>query len=110
MLREGLEFIAVSLGGMLIALGCLWTSHYVLELTSPLADNISTNVVGLVLGTAFRFVFYRMWVFRPDRAGSRDDAVEPLRAPEPGVAPSGRAPLAGVQYVAPVEHRSLPHD
>jgi putative flippase GtrA len=104
LLREGVEFLAVSLGGMIVALGCLWVSHYLLGLTSPLADNISTNVVGLALGTIFRFTFYRLWVFNPERANTR------LRAPEPGVLPTGRAPQAGVQYVAPVEHRSGPHD
>lgn len=66
-LREALEFIAVSLGGSLISLLCLWVSHYVLGFTSVLADNISSNVIGLALGTAFRFVFYRWWVFHPNR-------------------------------------------
>jgi len=61
--REAVEFAVVSVGGLLIALGCLWVSHYALGYTSVLADNISTNVVGLALGTAFRFTFYRLWVF-----------------------------------------------
>ena len=30
---------------------------------NTLADNISANVVGLILGTLFRFVAYRTWVF-----------------------------------------------
>lgn len=51
--------------GMAIALICLWFSHYILNLTSPLADNISANVIGLGLGTLFRFWSYRRWVF-PD--------------------------------------------
>lgn len=63
--REGIEFAVVSVGGMLIGLGCLWVSHYVLGFTSLLADNVSSNVVGLALGTAFRFWLYRVWVFRP---------------------------------------------
>lgn len=63
-LREGVEFGLVSIGGMLISLACLWVSHYALGFVSPLADNIATNVVGLALGTAFRFTFYRLWVFR----------------------------------------------
>ena len=67
MVREGIEFVAVSVGGMMIALGCLWVSHYLLDFTSVLADNISSNVVGLALGTAFRFAFYRYWVFHPNR-------------------------------------------
>jgi len=65
--REGFEFVLVSVAGSLIGVACLWFSHYVLGFTSVLADNIAGNVVGLALGTAFRFVFYRLWVFRPDR-------------------------------------------
>ena len=38
-----------------------------LGFTSLLADNISANVVGLVLGTAFRFLMYRYWVFGSTR-------------------------------------------
>ena len=69
--REGLQFAVVSVGGMLIALGCLWVSHYALGYTSVLADNISSNGIGLVLGTAFRFWLYRTWVF------SRSEIAEP---------------------------------
>jgi putative flippase GtrA len=67
-LREGIEFTIVSIGGMAISLFCLWISHYALGFTSLLADNIATNGIGLVLGTAFRFTFYRLWVFRPPAA------------------------------------------
>ena len=70
--REAVEFGLVSIGGMLIALGCLWVSHYALGFTSVVADNVSTNVVGLALGTAFRFTFYRLWVFGSHRTGSGD--------------------------------------
>ncbi|MDJ0336502.1 GtrA family protein [Salinibacterium sp. G-O1] len=80
--REGLEFLAVSIGGMLIALSCLWISHYVLGFTSLLADNISSNVVGLALGTAFRFTFYRYWVFHPNRQRPLRPAVESALEPE----------------------------
>ncbi|GAA4421678.1 hypothetical protein GCM10023169_14780 [Georgenia halophila] len=61
--RELALFVGVNLGGMAIAVGCLAVSHYVLGLTSPLADNIAANGVGLVLGTAFRYVCYRYLVF-----------------------------------------------
>lgn len=84
--REGLEFIVVSLGGMAISLGCLGFSHYVLGFTSALADNVSGNVIGLVLGTAFRFWLYRVWVYHPDRvtpaAGSADAGATDERAAE----------------------------
>jgi putative flippase GtrA len=72
---------AIAMG---IALVCLWFSHYVLNLTSPLADNISANVIGLGLGTIFRFWSYRKWVFpRPtgdpdeDQARGRD-SITPI--------------------------------
>lgn len=66
-LREGIEFFAVSLAGMGIGLACLWFSHYVLGYTSVVADNISSNVIGLGLGAIFRFALYRYWVFSPNR-------------------------------------------
>lgn len=67
-LRESVEFFAVSVVGMTIGLGCLWFSHYVLGFRSVFADNLSGNVIGLVLGAAFRFVLYRFWVFNANRS------------------------------------------
>ena len=78
--REGIEFALVSVGGLLIALGCVWFSEQVLDLHSLLSDNIAKNVVGLFLGTIFRFTFYRLWVFRPSRPDS-----PALGLPEPSV-------------------------
>ncbi len=80
---ELLEFSAVSVGGLLIGLLCLWISHYVLGLQSLLADNISGNVIGLVLGTAFRFVLYRYWVYghhRRDGLTARERQAEAAAA------------------------------
>lgn len=65
---EALEFLAVSILGMLVGLGCLWVSHYLLGFDSALADNISANVVGLLLGSIVRFALYRHWVYHPKRA------------------------------------------
>lgn len=79
LVREGVEFAVVSVGGMLIGLACLWVSHYALGFTSVLADNISSNVIGLGLGTLFRFTFYRLWVFAPHRGDP-----EPALFPETG--------------------------
>ena len=61
--REVTAFFLLNGIGMLIAVGCLAVSHYVLGYTSALADNISANVVGLALGTLFRFWSYRTFVF-----------------------------------------------
>jgi putative flippase GtrA len=65
---EALEFLAVSVLGMLVGLGCLVVSHYLLGLRSVVADNVSSNLVGLLLGSAVRFVLYRYWVYSPRRA------------------------------------------
>lgn len=63
MRREYLLFFLLNGVAMAISVAVLWFSHYVLGLNSPLADNISANVVGLALGTLFRFWSYRRWVF-----------------------------------------------
>ncbi|CAN5125462.1 hypothetical protein BH09ACT6_BH09ACT6_24350 [soil metagenome] len=60
---ELVEYALVSVGGLAIAEGCIWFTHHVLGQTSLLATNIAANVVGLALGTAFRFVLYRYWVY-----------------------------------------------
>jgi hypothetical protein len=63
--------------------GCLWISHYLLGLDSALADNISANVIGLGLGTLFRFWSYRRWVFPelPDDAAGRELAERDASTP-----------------------------
>jgi len=61
--REYLLFFGLNGVAMVIAMTCLWISHYALGFTSPLADNISANVIGLGLGTLFRFWSYRKFVF-----------------------------------------------
>jgi len=78
-LLELAEFAAVAVGGLLIGLLCLWVSHHVLGFQSLVADNISGNVVGLILGTAFRFLLYRFWVYghhRKDGLSARDHKAE----------------------------------
>jgi len=61
--RELVVYGLINVAGMLIAVACLWVSHYLLGRTSALADNVSANGVGLVLATAFRYVGYKRWVF-----------------------------------------------
>lgn len=76
--------IFVLLNGIAIAIGsaCLALSHYLLGLTSPLADNLSGNVIGLGLGTLFRFWSYRRFVFTGDVTS---DVTAPLEDPATGV-------------------------
>ncbi|MHA7145642.1 GtrA family protein [Arthrobacter sp. TmT3-37] len=63
--EEAILFALTNLVGLGIAAACLVVSHYLLGLTSPLANNISANVVGVLLGNVFRYVAYRFFVFRP---------------------------------------------
>jgi putative flippase GtrA len=126
--REGAEFFLVSFGGMLIGLACLYVSHYVLGFQSLLADNISSNVVGLALGTAFRFWGYRVWVFREPvsavprqarlvstsstrltRPSTSSGSGVALGATERAVAPAGLTPGRRIQAVAPVDDDARTH-
>jgi putative flippase GtrA len=61
--REVTLFLVFNLVGFAISLGTLYLSHHVLGFTSRLSDNISANVIGVGLGTLFRFVTYRTFVF-----------------------------------------------
>lgn len=73
--REYVLFFVLNGVALGISLGVLWFSHYALGLTSVLADNISANVVGLALGTMFRFWSYRKWVFP---AADEDEAIDDI--------------------------------
>jgi putative flippase GtrA len=78
--REYTLFFLLNGVGLVIALACLAISHYLLDFTSRLADNIAANGVGLALATTFRFWSYRRWVFRelvPEATVSEDP--HPLR-------------------------------
>jgi dolichol-phosphate mannosyltransferase len=78
--RELGLFGLVSVVGYLFSVATLVVSHDVLGLTSRLDDNLSANVVGMALGTVFRFWAYRRFVFRreahPDRV-----RIPPVRDP-----------------------------
>jgi putative flippase GtrA len=62
--KEALWFFLVNAGGLLIAMACLWISHYVLGFRSALADNISANIIGVGLGNIFRYFMYRLVIYR----------------------------------------------
>jgi putative flippase GtrA len=58
-------FVFFNVAAMVIAVVCLGFSRYVLDLHSQLADNVA-NIVGIGLGTLFRFWAYRKFVFAGD--------------------------------------------
>lgn len=78
--RELPIFIVLNGIAILIGSACLAISHYLLGLTSPLADNISGNVIGLGLGTLFRFWSYRRFVFTGGVATDQHPPENPASA------------------------------
>jgi putative flippase GtrA len=55
-------FAITNVIAMLIGVSCIAFSHYVLGLQSLFADNVA-NIIGIGLGTIFRFWAYRQFVF-----------------------------------------------
>lgn len=76
-------FVATNLVALLIGAGTIAFSHYVLGRTTLLADNVA-NVIGIGLGTLFRFWAYRKFVF----ASELDSASERKSANTAGAASS----------------------
>jgi putative flippase GtrA len=86
--REFLTFVLMNVIAMMIAVLCLAVSHDLLGFTSHVADNVSGNLIGIGLGTLFRFWAYRTFVFTEliDPLG-RDRAEDPAGLPLPVVVP-----------------------
>ena len=62
--REITLFFIINGAALIFGVLCLAFSRYVLELNSVVADNIAANVVGVGIGTLFRFWTYRTIVFK----------------------------------------------
>jgi putative flippase GtrA len=56
-------FFLINVASMVVPLACLAVSRYVLDLTDPVSDNVAANLVGLGIGTAFRFFAIRELIF-----------------------------------------------
>jgi len=65
MRREYTLFFLLNLVGLGIGLICIAVVRYGLGMDGPAAIN-AANLVGLVIGTVFRFWSYRRWVFLAD--------------------------------------------
>jgi putative flippase GtrA len=91
MARQYTTFFVLNAVGLGIGLSCLAISHYALgqiwpALQSPLADNISGQLVGTALGTLFRFWSYKRFVFRatpPEVSDPFDTERDAERSPVP---------------------------
>ncbi|HEY3503004.1 MAG TPA: GtrA family protein [Actinocatenispora sp.] len=92
--REYFLYFVMNAVGLLISLLCLGFSYYVLGaqwpgvFQTPLANNISGNIVGTAFGTLFRFYSYRRWVFLPPSEPPVDPATG-LPEPEDDTSPAG---------------------
>ena len=89
-------FVAINLATMLIPMACLWISRNLMGLDDPISDNVSANVVGLLLANTARFFLFRALVFhRPvlpfHLHVDRDEIEQELRAPT-GRSSSDRVP------------------
>lgn len=90
--REFLRYLLASFAGLSVSLVCLWVSRSILHMDSPLADNVSANLVGLVAGSLFKFWSYQAFVFRgsadagsatPASRGRQKEAEVTDRSPIP---------------------------
>ncbi|MBB5913618.1 putative flippase GtrA [Nocardia transvalensis] len=66
--REYVLYTVFNVIAIGLQLGCLGFSRYVLELSSPLADNISGTLVGQVVAVVFRYWAYDKFVFTGEKA------------------------------------------
>ncbi len=76
LVRELPLFVILSAVGLLLTELCLFVSHYLLGLDSVLADNLSANGVGLILGMTWRFWSFKRWVFLPGDPQRDEEAAE----------------------------------
>jgi len=75
--RELIAFSVVNAIGLLIEVGSLAFGVYVLNMTSPLAKNISGNIVGVGLGTIFRYFAYKRHVFTGTTSSPATEELSP---------------------------------
>ncbi|HET6907923.1 MAG TPA: GtrA family protein [Mycobacteriales bacterium] len=78
--RQGLAreyglFIALSVVGFVLTEVPVGFSEYVLGLHSPLAYNVSGNLIGTGIGTVWRFWSFKRWVFLEPEPERSDDAA-----------------------------------
>jgi undecaprenyl-diphosphatase len=71
--REVLLFVVFNVVGLGFSVLTLAVTHDLLGLTSRLDDNLSANVLGVGLGTVFRYVTYRRFVFAAPASGHAAD-------------------------------------
>ncbi len=57
-------FVVINMLTWTIPMACLWISRNGFGLDDPLSDNVSANVIGLLMANAARFFLFRTYVFQ----------------------------------------------
>ena len=83
--REYFLFFVLNGVGLLIQLLCIGFTHYTLKLDDHFSYNVAL-IVGIGLGTLFRFWSYKKWVFLPPQLPAVD-ARTGLPSPDEVTAP-----------------------
>lgn len=78
---EFIRFALVNVAATALPSLCLAVSRYVFDLQSVLADNISANLVGLLLATIARYWAYKLLVFGDAPRPRRHDGDKPDTLP-----------------------------
>ena len=83
--REGVLFFVLNGIGLGIQLACLGFTVHVLGYSGKVPANIAL-IVGIIIGTLFRFWSYRKWVWadKPQDAPIGHEAIEPVLTPAVG--------------------------
>ncbi len=80
--RELVIYAAINLVAALIPVGTVALTRYTFNLATPLALN-GAKVAGIIIGTAIRYVGYKLWVFtggKAPKAASGADEVAAIAA------------------------------
>lgn len=84
------HYVAINLASFVIPVTCLWLTRNVFGWDTIYADNMSANVVGALLGNAFRFWAFRTFVFkRPPHLFTGHRTHEHVAPPDDVTAPDG---------------------
>jgi putative flippase GtrA len=83
--REGVLFFFFNGVGLVIQLACLGFTTHLLGLPGKVPANVAL-IVGIILGTLFRFWSYRKWVWTDKQPGLpvEHEALEPVLTPASG--------------------------
>jgi putative flippase GtrA len=89
--REYAVFFVLNGIGLAIQLACIGITYYLLSLTDKLSYNVAL-IIGIGLGTLFRFWSYRRWVWIAPPAAGADPPVAgpPVAGPPVAAGPAAR--------------------